>query len=88
MKQTLKVMLSRVVMAAVSFGILWGGDTLTASILNEQQTAKAAEVFGELLGAKRFERLSADSFKEVIAAYRGFDEDKAVGFPPSPRKVP
>ncbi len=74
MKQTAKVLLTLLLMAAVSFGVLWGGDALTDALIEEQQTAEAAKVFGELLHAKRFDPLATDDFREVNAAYRALDD--------------
>lgn len=74
MKQTLKRCLTLVLVTVVSFGVLWGGDRLTRALIEEQQSAKAAEVFGELLGAKRFEPLNSDGNEAIVAAYRGLSE--------------
>lgn len=81
MKQSLKTALTLAVVGVLSFGILWGGDRLTHAFIEEQQTAKAAETFGELLNARRFEPLDTASFEEITAAFRGVnDNGNTVGY--------
>lgn len=78
MKQTAKALLSLLIIAAVSLGALWGGDLLTRTLLTEQSTAQVAQVFGELLPAKRYDELSTDGWEKINAAYRAVDDGGQV----------
>lgn len=81
MKQTIKLCLTLLLIAGVSFAVLWGGDRLTRTLIAEQESVKAHEVFGELLNAKRFELLNTEGDDDITAAYRALDEqDALVGY--------
>ena len=78
MKHTGQALISLLIIAAVSLGVLWGGDRLTRTLLEEQESSQVGEIFGEWLPAKRFDPLSTDGWEQVNAAYRALDEDGNV----------
>ena len=81
MKPILKTVLSLLVIATLSTVLLWGSDALTRSGIQQQQSEKVAGTFAALLPAKRFEPLTSDDDKPILAAYRAYDDaERLMGF--------
>lgn len=81
MNSFLKTILSLIITAAVSVGLLWGGDLLTRRWITRQDSEQVREVFGEILVAERFDSLDTDNFANVTGAWKAFDgNDTLVGY--------
>ena len=81
MKPVIKTLLSLTITAAVSLGILWGGDHLTRGWIDKQESEQVRETFGELLTASRFERIDSSGASPVSGAWKAFDGDgRLIGY--------
>ncbi len=72
-----RAVLSLVIAAAVSAGLLWGGDLLTRQLLTEQTTDKVQDTFSGMLTADTFERITAVT-GNVTDAWTALDERGSV----------
>lgn len=78
MKGVWKLLISLSLAAAVSAGLLWGGDRLTATWLQKQQDETVRNTFSTLLTADRFEPLTLTDAGAVTEAWRAYTADNQV----------
>lgn len=76
-----RTLISLIVTAAVSAGLLWGGDLLTRRWITKQDSEQVREVFGEILDAERFESIDAADFSNVTGAWKALNGDgELIGY--------
>lgn len=81
MNSFFKTLLSLLVTAAVSVGLLWGGDLLTRRWIAKQDSEQVREIFGEILDAERFENIDTGDFPGITGAWKAFgDDDELIGY--------
>ncbi len=81
MKPIVKNVVSLLVTAAVSVGLLWGGDLLTRNRLAAQESEEIAAVFGEIVKAERFERINTSDTANISGAWKALDgSGRLIGF--------
>lgn len=81
MKSSVKTLLSLLVTAVISVGLLWGGDLLTRRWIATQDSEQVREIFGEMLDAEQFESIHTGDFTNVTGAWKALDGDnRLIGY--------
>lgn len=79
MKNSWKTAIAFILLGAISAGLLWGMDAVTARLIENKKIEQATETFSSIFGsATRYEPIKpADGIRE---AYRVYQDDTPIGY--------